>query len=87
MYIIGTSVKCITWQIFNEVVENQDLFRKKDDCQKDIETKKTFFFSLKDFIVIKYICKMYELYNYLQLNNLESQDVYRNKDEFRFSFR
>ena len=25
------SVKFISWQIFNEIVENQDLYRNKDD--------------------------------------------------------
>ena len=24
-------VKCFFWQIFNEMVENQDLYRNKDD--------------------------------------------------------
>ena len=41
------------WQIFNEIVDNQDLYKNKDD--------------LRDFIFNKYICKMYKLYNDLQL--------------------
>ena len=27
----SVSVKCISWQIYNEIVENQDLYRNKDD--------------------------------------------------------
>ena len=49
-------------------------------------TKKILFFNLKDFIFKKYICKMYKLYNDLQLKFLENQDFYRNKDDFRFFF-
>ena len=25
------SVKCILWRIFKEIIENQDLYRNKDD--------------------------------------------------------
>ena len=32
----------------------------------------------------KYICKMYKLYNDLQLKIVENQDLYRNKDDLRF---
>ena len=28
---ISKSVKCILWQIFNEIVENKDLNRNEDD--------------------------------------------------------
>ena len=34
-----------------------------------------------------YICKMYKLYNDLQLKIVENQDLYRNKDDFRFFFK
>ena len=49
--------------------------------------KKFLFFNLKDFIFDKYICKMYKLYNDLQLKIVENQDLYRNKDDFRFFFK
>ena len=29
--MISISVKCITWQIFDKIVENQDLYRNKDE--------------------------------------------------------
>ena len=45
--------------------------------------KNLLFFNLKDFIFYKYICKMYKLYNNLQLKIVENQDLYRNKDDFR----
>ena len=28
---VSKSVKCILWQIFNEIIDNQDLYRNKDD--------------------------------------------------------
>ena len=31
LHFISISVKCILWQKFNEIVENQDLCRNKDD--------------------------------------------------------
>ena len=30
-FVLSISVKCIFWQIWNEIVENQDLYRNKDD--------------------------------------------------------
>ena len=30
-YFKSKSVKCILWQIFNEIIDNQDLYRNKDD--------------------------------------------------------
>ena len=33
LYFVTKSVKCILWQIFNEIVDNQDLYRNKDDYQ------------------------------------------------------
>ena len=30
-YFRSLSVKYISWSIFNEIVENQDLYRNKDD--------------------------------------------------------
>ena len=34
LYFISISIKCIFWQIFKEIVENKDLYRKKDDLGK-----------------------------------------------------
>ena len=51
-YLIGISVKCRVWQIFDENVEKQDLYRNKDDIRN---------FSKQLFIFKKYICKMYKL--------------------------
>ena len=31
LYFVSKSVKCILWQIFNEIIDNQDLYRNKDD--------------------------------------------------------
>ena len=31
IYFVNKSVKCILWQIFNEIVDNQDLYWNKDD--------------------------------------------------------
>ena len=31
LHFISISVKYILWQIFNEIVDNQDLYRNKDD--------------------------------------------------------
>ena len=31
LYFVSKSVKCILWQILNEIVENQDLYSNKDD--------------------------------------------------------
>ena len=42
---LSISVKCILWQIFNEIVENQDLYRNKDDFQ-------FFFFTKSSYILI-----------------------------------
>ena len=28
---ISTTLKCISWHIFHEIVENQDLYKNKDD--------------------------------------------------------
>ena len=41
------SVKCI-WQISNEVIEYQDLYRKKDHIRKKQITKTICSFNLKD---------------------------------------
>ena len=44
LYFISKSVKCILWQILNEIVENQDLYRNKDDFR--------FFFTKSSYILI-----------------------------------
>ena len=51
IHLYNTTYVDKMWQIFNEIVENQDLYRKKDG----------FFFTncLKDFIFYKYIFKMW----------------------------
>ena len=36
LYFVSKSVKCILWQIFNEIVDNQDLYRNKDDFEKKL---------------------------------------------------
>ena len=51
------SVKCIAWQIFNEIVEHQDLFRKNMHLIQIIRRKK-YYFNEKAFIFFTYICKM-----------------------------
>ena len=44
-------VKCILWQIFNEIVENQDLFRNEDDYWKKIETQSSYILIQKIYIL------------------------------------
>ena len=43
-----------------------------------------FFFHLKDFILHKYICKMYKLYNDSHLKIEKNQYLYQNKDDVWF---
>ena len=31
LYFVSKSVKYILWQTFNEIIDNQDLYRNKDD--------------------------------------------------------
>ena len=31
LYSVRKSVQCLLWQIFNEIVDNHDLYRNKDD--------------------------------------------------------
>ena len=31
LYFVSKSVKCILWQIFNEIADNKDLYRNKED--------------------------------------------------------
>ena len=54
-YFRSITVKCISWHIFNEIVENQDLYRNFDDLWKNLKSKVIIFY-IKDFI--QYICKM-----------------------------
>ena len=49
---MSKSVKCILWQILNEIVENQDLYRNKDDF-RFFFYKKFLNFDLKYFIFSK----------------------------------
>ena len=57
MFYKYNTVRYIFWQIFKEIVENQD-FRSKTT----FEFLKNLFFYVKDFIFV-IICKMYKLYN------------------------
>ena len=59
---------------------------RKPTFEKFYETKNSYFFYLEHFIFNKYICKMYKLYNDLQLKIVEKQDLYRKKDDIRFFF-
>ena len=54
-------IKCIFRQIWKEIVENEDLYKNKDDFWFFSDTKKLLFFNLKDFIFYKHICNMYTL--------------------------
>ena len=47
--------------MFKDIVENQDLYSKKDTFEKKIARKKILIFYLKHFIFHKHICKMYIL--------------------------
>ena len=59
LQLINISVKCI-WQISNEVIEYQDLYRNKDHIRNNI-TKTICSFNLKDCVFHQYICEMYFL--------------------------
>ena len=52
LHFISISVKCIRWHIFNENVENQYLYRNKEDL-RFFQNKKFLYFDLKDFIFSK----------------------------------
>ena len=75
LHFISISVKCRLWQIFNEIVENKDYYRNKDDFWRKNVNKKFLFIYWKDFIFDKYICKMYKFNNDLQLNIVEDLDL------------
>ena len=45
----------------NEIVKTQDLSMNKEDFWKKYLNRKFVFFYLKDFIFLKYICKVYNL--------------------------
>ena len=40
---ISISVKCILWQISNDIVENKDLYRNRNDFKKKFGSNNTFF--------------------------------------------
>ena len=46
LHFISISVKCILWQIFNEIVDNQDLCWNEDDFRNFFKTKKFLFYKL-----------------------------------------
>ena len=50
LYFISISVIFIFWWIFKEIVENKDLYSKKDDFWKKNLNEKFLLFDLKDFI-------------------------------------
>ena len=56
--LINKSLKCI-WQISNEVIEYQDLYRNKDHIRKKQIMKTICSFNLKDCVFHQYICEMY----------------------------
>ena len=61
-----------------EIVENQDLFRNKDDFWKKIENKKIVLFNEKDIILSIFAkCLFWQIYNEI----LKNQDLYINKDD------
>ena len=76
IYLVSKSVKCLFWQIFNEIIDNQDLYRKKRPL-KSFLNKKFLYFYLKDFVFNKYICKMYKLYNDLQCDAIRWEQFLR----------
>ena len=88
LYFINISVKCISWRIFNQNVDNQDLYRIFDKkfensiCWQieDEIVENSYFFYLKDFRFNKYICKMYKLYNILGFKKKCDRHAYRQKD-------
>ena len=47
--------ECILCQIFNELVENKDLYRTQRRLLKMFGNKKFLFFYLKDFVFSKYL--------------------------------
>ena len=50
---MNTFVKCIFWEILNEIVENHDLYRNRDDFQNLLKTKT--YNSMHLFSALKYI--------------------------------
>ena len=42
LYFISTSVKCIFWLIYNEIRENEDLQRNRDEFEICLKTKPYF---------------------------------------------
>ena len=63
--LINISVKCI-WQISNEVIEYQDLYRNKDHIRKKQITKKICSFNSKKivyFISISVKCIFLQIYD------------------------
>ena len=67
---ISLSAKSIFWQIFNEIVEYQDLHRNKDVLQNKI-LKNSYFISLSAKSIF------WQIFNEI----VEYQDLYRNKDD------
>ena len=43
LYFQSKSVKCMLWQIFNEIVDNQDLYRNNDDFWIFFKQKNSYF--------------------------------------------
>ena len=76
------SFKCISLQIFTEIVENQDLYRNKDVLckKKKHSTQKFVIFSLKDVMCLLSISIKY-IYWQIFIEIVENQDLYRIKDD------
>ena len=85
LYFVSKSVKCILWQIFNEIISIKIYIGIKTTFEIFLK-QNLFIFYLKDFIFNKYIRKMCKFYNELKLKIVENKDLYRNKDDFRFFF-
>ena len=54
-YFIGIPVKCISCQIFNKIVENQDLYKNKDEFWKKNERKNPIFLFKRFYILLVYL--------------------------------
>ena len=52
LYFVSKSVKCILWQILNEIVENQDLYRNKEDFRNILYYKKKHLILMKIFYTL-----------------------------------
>ena len=61
LYLRSLSIKCVSWQIFTDIIENQDLYRNKTTSEKKLKNPKIIFFNVIELILYQYICKMFIL--------------------------